>query len=211
MKMRIVVFAAGAVVLLGLPVLVAAQQKPISVKAGDRKAPKFVGASGKAIPAGAIEVVQVGPGAAYAKGKESNNPLDKALGRIIEDVDGAVFQGPCELACKGGVSYYVPEGSSALCTARPDGTVSFTPVKGEVYARNKDLTLTVGVGGSISSDGFGRFIDVTGTGAAERDGEWVSFTGAGGMQDLQDAFAGMVSFQGVKGTAGPSSSSKALR
>ncbi len=211
MKMRMVVFAAGALVLLGLPVLVAAQQKPISVKSGDRKAPKFVGASGKAIKAGAIEVVQTGPGAAYAKGKESNIPLDKALGRIIEDVDGAVFQGPCELACKGGVSYYVPAGSSALCTARPDGTVSFTPVKGEVYARNKDLTLTVGLGGSISSDGFGRFIDVTGTGAAERDGDWVDFSGAGGMQDLQDAFAGMVNFQGIKGTAGPTSSSKVVR
>lgn len=209
MKRKTVVLAGIAALLLGVPVLVGAQQAPLAVKSGDKNAPKFVGGSGKTIPGGALEVVQAGPGAGIARDKGATSDLGKDLGRIIEDVDGAVLQGPCEVAARGGVSFFIPEGSTAVVAVAADGSITITAVTGTAFARNADLVLTVGVGGTIAAGPTGRFTGVTGRGSVSPGSgdQWVGFSGQGGMGDVLGALQQLGTFSNVQATQGAVSTS----
>jgi len=212
MQTRNLILGAAAALLLGLPVVVAAQQAPVAVKQGDRSAPLMLGGSGKAIPAGSLEVVQVGPGCAMA-GKKDSPALADSLGSVLGGVDGAVFSGPCELAAPGGASYYIPAGAAATCTVGADGSVTFTPVRGSIFARGPEIMITVGTGGSITSGPTGRFIGVTGTGSVGPAGgdRWVGFTGETAMDEIQRAFEDLSVFQDIHGTQGAVSTFNAFR
>lgn len=215
MRLRTFVLAAGAALLAAVPVVVAGQQAPVSMKAGDKDAPRFVGGSGKTIPGGAVEIVQSGSGASFAPSGGATAPLGDSLGRILEGVGGALFSGPGELAVRGGVSFFVPEGSVVEAEVGPTGNVTFKVVKGKLYARNRDAVLMIGQGGGVGSTPSGRFTGLSGEGEASRTGsegtETVGFSGTGAMEDIQRMFYQVTIFEEMLPTQGAVSSSEAFR
>jgi hypothetical protein len=210
MNRRVSSLALAAAVLVALPAAVLGQDRPVAVRPGDPSLPKMLGGSGWPLPAGAVEVVQAGEGASRSRAAGGSEPLAPSLGWILKGVDGDVFSGPCELAVRGGVSYYIPRGSRARAVLEKNGDLTLQPLEGSVYGRNAEVTLLVRAGGSITSTPEGRFVGLAG-GDVYREQRWIGFSGEGGLGDINRVFRDIAVFRDVPPPGGAVSGSRAFR
>ena len=202
--------AAVGALLLCIPLSVLGQDRPAVVRPGDPDVPAFAGGSGRTIPAGAVEVVRAGPGSTRAAGSSDPVPLAGSGGAILDAVDGNVFSGPCELAVRGGVSYVLPEGSRARAILGKDGSITFLSLAGSVFARNRDVTVLVRTGGSVTSTAEGRFLGLT-SGEVNGGGRWIGFSGEGGFGEIRRLMRDVTVFREIPPAGGAVSGSRGFR
>ncbi|MFO0983939.1 MAG: hypothetical protein U1E76_19825 [Planctomycetota bacterium] len=156
--------------------VIAGNQPQVEVKA----APVFKMRAGSGeIPPGSAEIVSAGRKAAMRTAAGQTIGLAALVDRMVDDVNGATFSGPLEIAVRGGVSFYVPNGAEMRLSQRPDEGVQMQAMLGSVFARNVRTTLRVDAPGSMVASKDGRFADLRGRAEAGLAGQTVTVEGEG--------------------------------